>query len=293
MKRHVPTLSIITLTHNRADLLAKNFASLIGQLHKHDEIIVIDNNSTDHTRAIISSYKDSLPLRVFHMKTGKYPQLYNAGIRHAKKDIVVFLDDDCIASPTFMKNVRNAHRKHTNAVIQGMTYSIPNGNIYAEIMGDHYRHFITTNLIGSKHLRILDNKNASIPRSLILKLDGFCEKLDCGSEDIEFGIRVRSQGLSILFDPSIVAYHHERTTYRSFVAQHIRFARCESYLDRIVPKNERIGLVRIPKLTLQLKSAFLREYRYITQGKVREAILLPFLYITLSFVRIYGYIRNI
>jgi len=293
MKRHAPTLSVITLTRNRAELLEKNFTSLIGQLQRNDEIIVIDNDSTDTTQKVISSYKRLLPIRSFRMKNGRYPQLYNAGIRHATKDIIVFLDDDCIASPSFIARVRKAHQTQKNIVVQGMTYSLPKGNIYAEIMGDHYQHFITTNLIGDKHLRILDNKNASLPRKLILRLNGFCEKLDCGSEDIELGIRVRSQGFSILFDPSIVAFHHERTTYRAFVAQHIRFARCESYLDRIVPKTERIGLVRLPKLTLQLQSALLREYRYITEGKLREAVLLPLLYLTLSCVRIYGYIAHI
>lgn len=289
MKISPPTLSIITLTRNRAKLLRLNLQSLIGQLSRKDEIIIIDNGSTDDTAPVLRAYAKKLPLQIYRMSRGKYPHLYNAGIRHATKDIVVFLDDDCIASPNYIERIRRAHAKRPNAAIQGMTHSIPKGNIFAEIMGDHYKHFISTNMLDRGHLRILDNKNASIPKKLIMSVDGFCEDLDCGSEDIEFGIRLRSGGIDILFDPTIVAYHHERTTYTDFVAQHLRFARCEGHLDRLLPPHERMGLVRFPKLKRQIVSALIREWSYIRSAKIKEALLLPFLYLVLACIRIYGY----
>ncbi len=292
MKSSAPTLSVITLTKNRAGLLSLNLTSLEGQLTPRDEIIVIDNGSSDTTQAVIRTFKNKLPIRAYRMTRGKYPHLYNAGIRHATKDIIVFLDDDCIASPTFVARIRKAHASHPTVAIQGMTHSIPKGNIYAEIMGDHYRHFIATNTIQGSSLRILDNKNASIPRKLIVSVDGFCEELDCGSEDIEFGIRLRSQGVEIRFDPSIIAYHHERTTYKEFVAQHLRFARCEGHLDRLLPAGERMGLVRMDKLMRQLHSAYIRECSYIQTGKLKEAVMLPFLYVVMACIRIYGYITG-
>ncbi len=292
MKSSIPTLSVITLTKNRAGLLSLNLASLEGQITPRDEIVVIDNGSTDATRTVIRSFQKKLPIRAYRMTRGKYPHLYNAGIRRATKDIIVFLDDDCIASPTFLARIRRAHAARPTVAIQGMTHSIPKGNIYAEIMGDHYRHFIATNTIGESSLRILDNKNASIPRSLIVSVDGFCEDLDCGSEDIEFGIRLRSRGVAIRFDPSIVAYHHERTTYREFVTQHLRFARCEGHLDRLLPPGERMGLVRMDKLVRQLHSAYTREYSYIRTGKIKEAVILPLLYIVMACIRIFGYITG-
>lgn len=288
-----PTLSLITLTRNRADLLAANLTSLLGQLSSKDEIIVIDNGSTDHTPLVIRAYKHLLPIRNYRLTRGKYPQLYNAGIRHAKKDIIVFLDDDCIADPQFIRRIRIAHHKRPRAAIQGITFSLPHGNIYADIMGDHYRHFIATNRLHGGYLRVMDNKNASIATPLIRSVGGFCEQLDCGSEDIEIGIRLRSRGIPIILDERIVAHHHERTTFGTFMAQHLRFARCEGRLDRSLPPDERVGLVRIPKLKLQVRSAYAREYAYIRQHKWKEAILLPIVYIMLSVIRTYGYITGI
>lgn len=292
MRNVAPSLSIITLTRNRASLLASNLASLAGQTTKRDEIIIIDNGSTDQTRQVLSVFRDKLPLKIHRIRKGKYPRLYNAGITYAKGSVIVFLDDDCVASPTFLARIRDAHRTNRNAAIQGMTYSIPKGNIYAEIMGDHYRHFLSVNTLHHKMLRIVDNKNASIRRSLILSVGGFCEEVDCGSEDIEFGIRLRSRGASIILDPSIIAFHHERTTFRDFLIQHLRFARCEAHLDKILPPNERMGLVRLAKLKLQIQSAWQRERTYIKTGQFREAMLLPVLYLTLGVIRIYGYITS-
>jgi len=292
MKR-APRLSIITLTRNRAEMLSQNLASLVGQTTSGDEVIVIDNGSTDHTSRVLRVYREQLPLRVYRIPRGKYPHLYNAGIAQARRDVIVFLDDDCIASPTYLSRVRAAHRGNRAIAVQGMTYSIPKSNVYAEIMGDHYRHFLATNKLASGDLRILDNKNASIRKNLIRSVGGFCEQVDCGSEDIELGIRLRSKNIRIVLDPTIVAFHHERTTLGGFVAQHLRFARCEGYLDReVLPPAERIGLVKFHKLLLQLRSAWQRELSYFRQERIKDALLLPILYVILAVTRIYGYLKH-
>ncbi len=284
-----PTVSVITLTKNRARLLERNFASLVGQLGNGDEIVLIDNGSTDDTRDVIRTFRKKLPIRAYQNVAGKYPHLYNTGIRHAQGDIVVFFDDDCTAVPDFIRNIRATHTRHPGEVIQGMTDSVPRDNIYAAIMGDHYRAFLKANTIRSPFLRILDNKNASVSRQLIRKLGGFNESLECGSEDIELGIRLRASGIRIRFVPRIRAFHHERTTLAGFFHQHLRFARCEGRLDRTLPPHERMGISKSGKLPLQLRYAAAREWGYVKRGDIVRAIQLPLLYILLASVRIWGY----
>lgn len=287
-----PTLSIITLTKNRADLLDANLASLRGQLTGHDEIIIVDNNSTDHTDRVLRRHKHTLPIRVIHRRHGSYPELYNTGLRYAKNDIVVFFDDDCIADPAFLSRIRKVHAHASKIAIQGMTYSIPKGNIYADIMGDHYQAFLQSNMRNNGTLRILDNKNASIRRDVVRSLGGFSNTMKRGSEDIELGIRIQRRGIPIYLDRAIVAYHHERTTFVGFIAQHLRFAASEGYLDRTLPPQERVRLVRWSKVSLQLLAMLRREAFYLRHGKIDYALLTPMLFILLALIRIWGYARH-
>src|SRR3982751_6888800 len=89
--------SIVIATYNRAGDLAETLRSLAGLRPSGAwEVIVVDNNSTDHTQAIVEGAAAAfpVPLRyVFEPEQGRSPAL-NAGIRRAQGEIVVTTDDD-------------------------------------------------------------------------------------------------------------------------------------------------------------------------------------------------------
>lgn len=283
------SLSVITLTRNRAPMLTLCLGSLVGQLDSEDEIIIVDNGSTDTTKDVILQFQTRLPIRYFTSLRAGYPALYNVAIKKSTKKALVFLDDDCVASKNYISAVRQARDKHKDAVIQGQTYSLPRHNIYAEIMGDHYQNWLQINKTNSMEMRVFDNKNASVSRSTLQKYGMFFERLVLGSEDIELGIRLRHHGLKIVFDPSIVVYHHERSTLAGFLQQHLRIAKSEGVLDRCLKDENKIHMVNVRKLALHVKSAFGREMLYLVQGRICDFFLLPILYFLLLILRIWGY----
>ncbi len=91
------TYSVVIATHNRAADLGETLASLAGLRPGASwETIVVDNNSTDRTSAVVRAAARSFPapLRyVFEHEQGRSPAL-NAGIRLAAGDIIVTTDDD-------------------------------------------------------------------------------------------------------------------------------------------------------------------------------------------------------
>lgn len=292
-KRLLQTVSVLTLTYNRAPLLEKNFSSLIGQLSDKDEIIVINNSSTDHTKQVIEKYKKILPIKNFTAKKGaSYGKLYNLAVEKSSKDILIFFDDDCIASKNFIAAIKKAHHLYPRSLLQGLTYSLPKKNIYAEVMGNHYQNWLKSNLIDeSNRLKTFDNKNASISRSILFTKYKFNEKLVFGSEDIDLGFRLQKDGIIIQFEPSIVAYHHERSTFKQFLLQHVRIAKSEAILDENEDKKLVIGF--IPKrLKYHILSFFDLEWQLIKEKRIKDSLLHPFLNLLLVATRIYGYAQK-
>jgi len=287
------TTSIIILTRNRAHLLTKNFDSLIKQSIKPNEIIVIDNNSVDSTPQAIKKYQKNLPIKTFKSLASGYSKLYNFGVQKASSKLLCFLDDDCVAEKNWLKSLINKHQQYPNSIIQGNAFSFPKDNLYAEIMGNHYQNWLKSNLIGKEELRFLDNKNLAIPKILIEKYGGFSQKQNLGSEDIEFGLRMRKNGIKIIFQPKAIAWHHERNNFKDFVKQHYRIAKSESRLDKNLKEDEnKIGLLPKKKTLMNLQSALRSEYKYLLKKQWSKAVKLPFVYFTLLVIRILGYFKT-
>ncbi len=287
--RTSPRLSVITLTRNRATLLDEHLHSLVGQVEENDELIIIDNGSTDKTSDVIDSYRNVLPIRSFVSHAQGYPNLYNLAIRKAQNSIIVFFDDDCIAGTNFLAGHRNAHQDHVTRIVEGQSLSRPSGNIYADMMGDHYQNWFRLYMNKNGELRTFDNKNVSLPRTLFTTYGMYLPALSRGGEDIELGLRFHRNGVPIVFAPHIIAYHHERTTLAGFVRQHLRFAQSDAILSHKLHEKTTVGTFVGYKILLHTKSALRREIMYLRTGNIRYALYLPFLYLTLFFLRIWGY----
>lgn len=89
--------SIVIATYNRADDLRATLNSLRALTPDGPwEVIVVDNNSSDHTRDVVTEAAPAFPAPLtylFEPQQGRSPAL-NAGIRSARGDIVVTTDDD-------------------------------------------------------------------------------------------------------------------------------------------------------------------------------------------------------
>ena len=89
--------SIVIPTYNRADELRETIRSIAGLTVDGDwELIVVDNKSPDHTRAVVERETAAFPapLRyLFEPEQGRYAAL-NTGIRAAKGKIIATTDDD-------------------------------------------------------------------------------------------------------------------------------------------------------------------------------------------------------
>ena len=89
--------SVVISTWNRRELLEKQLESLINQTVEMSEyeIIVCDSGSTDGTKAAVSSLAACHEnIRYVEVPVNNPAAKRNKGIRSARADIVILMDDD-------------------------------------------------------------------------------------------------------------------------------------------------------------------------------------------------------
>src|SRR5438093_7571351 len=101
--------SIIIPTYNRADELRETIRSIAKLNVAGDwELLVVDNNSPDHTRAVVEEASASFPapLRyLFEPEQGRYAAI-NTGIRAASGHIIASTDDDARVEPDWLTRAK-------------------------------------------------------------------------------------------------------------------------------------------------------------------------------------------
>lgn len=92
-KTKQPLVSVIILSYNHASYIKEAIDSVLDQSYKNIEIIIIDDNSTDGSAAILKNYKDKARIFFFKENQGVCSSL-NFGFSHAKGQFLIRLDTD-------------------------------------------------------------------------------------------------------------------------------------------------------------------------------------------------------
>lgn len=120
-------ISVVIPTRNRADLLSSAIQSLFSQtLGKNRfETLIIDNGSTDHTKEVVSQYKNQLPnLRYIHASEPGLHIGRHRGMREAKGDVLVFADDDIEATPAWLESYHRLFSDSQVAMVGGNNFPL-------------------------------------------------------------------------------------------------------------------------------------------------------------------------
>jgi glycosyltransferase involved in cell wall biosynthesis len=97
-------VSVVICTFNRAGLLPRLIDRVATQLRGHDgEIVVVNNASTDATRAVLdTAAARHSELKVVEETRPGLSHARNAGVRASTGDVLIFLDDDALPAPRWL-----------------------------------------------------------------------------------------------------------------------------------------------------------------------------------------------
>jgi hypothetical protein len=112
-------ITVGVITRNRAGDLAEMLDSLTRQRRPPDEVLVVDNGSTDRTQAVLEEFRNRLPLRWHFLERADIPGARNLVIEKAAHEIVSFIDDDCISEPEWLAAIEVGFLRADNIGIVG------------------------------------------------------------------------------------------------------------------------------------------------------------------------------
>jgi GT2 family glycosyltransferase len=116
------TTSVIIATYNRAPLLRECLEHLTRQAFEPgDEIIIVDNGSTDATSRVIEMARTSCVVPIQHLEEpapGKSRALAH-GLEHASGDVLAFTDDDVNVDDIWLESIRTAMVDESIALLGG------------------------------------------------------------------------------------------------------------------------------------------------------------------------------
>jgi len=96
----MPLVSVIVPTFNRAYCLARTLDSALAQTHDEIEVLVVDDGSTDDTRALVQTrYANDKRVRYLYQANCGVAGARNAGIAAATGAFVALLDSDDVWQP--------------------------------------------------------------------------------------------------------------------------------------------------------------------------------------------------
>ena len=120
---HSLSLSVVIPVYNEEKYLRKCLESLMRQSVKPDEILIVDNNSTDNTVAIAKEY----PVKVIHEKKQGITPARNKGFNEAHSDIIARTDADTILPTNWVKRIKKSFANEQIVGVSGPAafYDLP------------------------------------------------------------------------------------------------------------------------------------------------------------------------
>jgi len=236
-----PVASVVVMTFNRPDSLDRCLASLASQtMHSQAfEVIVVDV-STPSVEPVLSRYRNQLDIRHLPAPNKGVAANRNAGAQPARGDVLVFLDDDCVADSGWLSCLVQAVQRDPGVIAAaGVKHPDPDtataaaGQVITDIVNDFF------NPPGADP-RFLPGLNFALNRERYMSIGGCDESFGfLAAEDRDFVDRWRQAGGRLVLCDGTRVRHEHRGSLRGFMRQYFNYGRGARRYHRLRRQRQR------------------------------------------------------
>ena len=257
----MPKVSVIIPTYNLSNMLEDTVRSVLSQSFTDFEVIVIDDGSTDDTRAVIAGIRDSR-VKYFYKQNGGVSAARNYGLSKATGVYIAFLDHDDLWPPNFLEVMASHLESKTDygVVYCPLTVMRSDGTVIKSYKAESCRSgWITVDLFKKSMVWT----STAVIRASMLKGLFYDESLSGRYEDGDFYLRlsVRTPFLFVRQVEAIRREHGENLSERMGIVEG-RILTSERFYFRL--GGDKIIPLRIARRKLS------HAYRSVAEARRRE-----------------------
>lgn len=220
-------VSVIVPTYNRVTKLHKCLDAILGQNYPKFELIVSNDRSTDNTENLLKKYAEKYENFSFVMSECKGPSgARNSAIMKARGDVILMIDDDCVAFPDWISKHLKYYEKE-EVVATGGPQMPDHSNVVDDYLVARYIEQNTGyfEIKGTETNKRLPSCNAGFRKKIFDEIGLFDESFAISSgEDSEFCLRILEKGYTMISDSDLTVKHLKVMNVKSFVK--MLFSRC-------------------------------------------------------------------
>jgi len=158
------SISVVVAVYNIEDYICECVDSIINQTIQPEEIILVDDGSTDRSSSLCDEYaKKHANIQAIHQKNAGLSAARNTGIKHAQGVWVYFVDGDDILASDVIESflaVLDAHKRDVEFIQGRMTWFVDGSNNFKPdevYIPDEWTHSTKSQLVMA---RMLEEKGA-------------------------------------------------------------------------------------------------------------------------------------
>jgi len=212
-------ISLLVPCYNEEKSLDACIQSCLSQTRPFDEIIFINDSSTDKTPKILARYADHIVIRKTLKNTGNKSGAQEFGLQFVTGDIMVMTDADTLLDPHFAEEIEKSFQNPNIAAVAGYVKSLPYNwltlcrafdyvicqNIHK--LAQDYIHYIY----------VMPGAACAFRTDVFRKHITFDH--DTITEDLDFTYKLHHQGVSIVFNRNAISYTQDPTTLKGYISQ--------------------------------------------------------------------------
>jgi GT2 family glycosyltransferase len=201
---------------NAAQFIAGSIRALLNQTRPPDELLIIDDGSSDNTAEIASHF----PVRVIrHDKNRGLAAARNTAFASTAHEFVGAIDADVFPEPTWLESLLAPFADTRAAGVGGRLIEA-----FHETPADAWRAIHMSQDLGLQRIDIehpshrrLGGFGTIFRKQAVESVGGYDEKYRTNYEDVDLCARLLAAGQKLVFEPRAVAYHQRRDSIRSVI----------------------------------------------------------------------------